>query len=157
MTSDEGCHSLQVNPFRSKQNCSRQHFCCYLHLSKKIRLDVSCESSAEQRIYMKYQVLFPLKYQYSRLSSAALVIHALCLRDNFLQSYSPQRCKARIRFILYILYYKVFCSSCCQIGHDLIDPVKSSPEEIKTTASICKCILCDDGSAACSGTDASMQ
>ena len=34
----------------------------YLHLSKKIRLDVSCEFSAEQRIYMKYQVLFPLKY-----------------------------------------------------------------------------------------------
>ena len=39
----------------------------------------------------------------------------------------------------------------------MIDPVKSSPEQIKTTASICKCILCDDGSAACSGIDASMQ
>ena len=40
---------------------------------------------------------------------------------------------------------------------DLIDRVKSSPEQIKITASICKHILCDDGSAACSGKDASMQ
>ena len=33
----------------------------YFYLSKKIRLDVSCESSAVQRIQMKYQVLFSLK------------------------------------------------------------------------------------------------
>ena len=32
-----------------------------LLLLKKIRLDVSCESSAEQRIHMIYQVLFSLK------------------------------------------------------------------------------------------------
>ena len=43
------------------------------------------------------------------------------------------------------------------MGHDLIDDVKSSPEKIKITASICKHILCDDGSASCSGIDASMQ
>ena len=35
--------------------------------------------------------------------------------------------------------------------------VKSSPEQIKITASICKHILCDDGSASYSGIDASMQ
>ena len=35
-------------------------------------------------------------------------------------------------------------------GHDLVDRAKSSPEQIKMTASICKHILCDDGSAACS-------
>ena len=33
----------------------------YFHLSKKIRMDVSCESSALQRIHMKYQVLFSQK------------------------------------------------------------------------------------------------
>ena len=30
----------------------------YFYLSKEIRLDVSCVSSARQRIHMKYQVLF---------------------------------------------------------------------------------------------------
>ena len=62
-----------------------------------------------------------------------------------------------IRYILYILYFKVYNSSCSQVGHDLIDRVRSSPEQIKITASICKHTLCDDGSAACSGIDASMQ
>ena len=33
----------------------------YFYLLKKIRLDFSCESSAEQRIHMKHQVLFSLK------------------------------------------------------------------------------------------------
>ena len=61
-----------------------------------------------------------------------------------------------IRFILYILYYKVYNLSCCQVGHDLTDRVKSSPEQIKITASVCKHILCDDGSASYSGIDASM-
>ena len=30
----------------------------YFYLLKKIRLDISCESSAYQRIHIKYQVLF---------------------------------------------------------------------------------------------------
>ena len=64
-----------------------------------------------------------------------------------------RRCKTRIRLILHILYHN---SSCSQVGHDLIDRVKCSPEQIKVTASICKHILCDDGSAAFSGIDASM-
>ena len=59
--------------------------------------------------------------------------------------------------IRYILYNKVYNSSCSQVGHDLTDRVKSSPEQIKITASIYKRILCDDRSAACSGIDASMQ
>ena len=33
----------------------------YFYLLKKIRLDVSCESSVQQRIHVKYQVLFSLK------------------------------------------------------------------------------------------------
>ena len=31
------------------------------YLSKKIKLDFSCESSAYQKIHMKHQVLFSLK------------------------------------------------------------------------------------------------
>ena len=55
------------------------------------------------------------------------------------------------------LYYKVYNSSCTQVGHDLIDRVKSSPEQIQITVSIYKHILCYDGSAACYEIDASMQ
>ena len=33
----------------------------YFYISKEIRLDVSCESSALHRIHMKYKVLFSLK------------------------------------------------------------------------------------------------
>ena len=43
------------------KNCSRQHFNFYFYLLKKIRLNGSCESSALQRIHMKYQVLLSLK------------------------------------------------------------------------------------------------
>ena len=68
-----------------------------------------------------------------------------------------QRCQTCIRVILYILYYKVYNSSCNQVGHDLIDHVQSLPEPIKVTASRCNNILCDDGSASCSGIDTSMQ
>ena len=39
----------------------RHNFLVYLYLSKKIRLDVSSESSARQRIHLKHQVLFSLK------------------------------------------------------------------------------------------------
>ena len=70
---------------------------------------------------------------------------------------SGQRRKTRIRFLQHIPYYKVYNSSCSQVGHDLADRVKSLPEQIKITASICEHILCDDGSAACSALDASMQ
>ena len=83
-----------------------------------------------------------------------------CHRDMIASLTVPcpsQRCKTRIQFILYIPYYKVYNWSCSQVGHDLIDPIKSSPEQIKITASICKHILCDDGSAARSGIVASMQ
>ena len=66
-----------------------------------------------------------------------------------------QRCKTRFWFILYIVYFKVYNSS--WVEHDLIDCIKSSPEQIKITVSICKYILCDDGSGACSGINALMQ
>ena len=51
----------------------------YSYLSKKRRLDVSCESSAKQRIHLKHQVSFSLKNneKYLWMLSAAVVIYAL--------------------------------------------------------------------------------
>ena len=43
------------------KNCSRRHFISYFYLLKKIRPNFSCESSAQQRIHLKHQVLFSLK------------------------------------------------------------------------------------------------
>ena len=63
---------------------------------------------------------------------------------NKLEISLSQKCKTRMWYIQYILYYKVYNSSCSQVGHDLIDRVKSSPDQIKITVSICKYILCDD-------------
>ena len=51
----------------------------YLYCSKKIKLDFSCESSAQQRIHLKHQVLFSLKSNEKHLQmlSVAVVIGAL--------------------------------------------------------------------------------
>ena len=44
------------------KDCNRQHFdVFYFYLSTKTRLDVSCESSARQRIHMKYCLIFSIK------------------------------------------------------------------------------------------------
>ena len=57
----------------------------------------------------------------------------------------------------YILYFKVYNLSCNQLGHDLVGCVQSLPNRIKVTASICKLVLCDNGTASCSGIDVLMQ
>ena len=50
------------NPLSANHNCSRRHSKIFFHcFSKKIRLDISCQSSARQRIHMKHQALFSLK------------------------------------------------------------------------------------------------
>ena len=54
------------------KNCSRRHF-NFLRLSfEKIRLDFSCESSSEQRIHLKHQVLFSLK------NNEKLIMNVVC-------------------------------------------------------------------------------
>ena len=66
-----------ASPFNhcANQNCSRQHFYYfYFYLLKKITLDVSYESSAMQRIHMKYQVLFSLKNSEKIFMSSAAVV-----------------------------------------------------------------------------------
>ena len=57
----------------------------------------------------------------------------------------------------YIPYHKVYNLSCDQVGHDLIGRVQSLPNQTKVTASICKHLLCDNGTATCSGIDVLMQ
>ena len=48
----------------------------YFYLSKKIRLDVPCESSAKQRIHMKYQALF-----YQKKNEKIFKTVVCCIRD----------------------------------------------------------------------------
>ena len=43
------------NSYSADHNCSRRHSQIFLHCSsEKIRLDISCESSAGQRIHIKH-------------------------------------------------------------------------------------------------------
>ena len=62
-------------------DCSRRQSGIFFHcFSEKIRLDISCESSARQRTSMKHQALFPLKVlekKIIKVLSAAVVIGAL--------------------------------------------------------------------------------
>ena len=50
--------------------------CFYFYRLKKIRLDVSCESSSMQRIHMIYQVLFSLK-----INEKVFINVVCCSRD----------------------------------------------------------------------------
>ena len=62
-----------------KQKIAADTLNFYFYLSKKTRLDISCESSAYQRIHLKHQVLFSLKNNEKifMMSSASVVIGAL--------------------------------------------------------------------------------
>ena len=48
--------------------------CFYIVFSEKIRLDISCESSAKQRIRMKHQALFPNKDKSEKINVSSAVI-----------------------------------------------------------------------------------
>ena len=52
-----------------------------IYLTKKIKLDVSWESSAKQRIHMKYQVLFSLKNNEKLLKTVVCCILIGHFRD----------------------------------------------------------------------------
>ena len=51
----------------------------YLYLSKKIRLDASSESSAQQRIHLKHHVLFSLKNNEKNIYECRLLQSRLAL------------------------------------------------------------------------------
>ena len=50
-----------VSPLKHQTKIAADILIFYFYLSKKIRLDVSSESSAKQRIHLKHQVLLSLK------------------------------------------------------------------------------------------------
>ena len=66
--------------------CDRSSLSFYFYLLREIRLDVSCDSSAQQRIHVKYQVLFSLKNnkKCSRLPPAAVMIDTLRVKSPFM-------------------------------------------------------------------------
>ena len=74
-------HSRHLTLEMQNKNCSRRNFIYifYFYVSKKIGFDVSCNSCVQQRIHMKYQVLFSLKNNEKalRMPSDAVVIGAL--------------------------------------------------------------------------------
>ena len=56
--------TLKVPIMTAADDIHKYLFSCF---SEKIRLDVSCESSARQRIHMKHQALFSLKDKSKKL------------------------------------------------------------------------------------------
>ena len=58
MNLDSHKHILLTLKAPSKIAADDTFIIFYFYLSKKIRLDVSCESSAKQVIHIKYQSLF---------------------------------------------------------------------------------------------------
>ena len=50
---------IHLNPLSANHDCSRRHSYILFHcFTEKISPDISCESSARQRIHMKHQALF---------------------------------------------------------------------------------------------------
>ena len=67
--------------FLSKIAANNILFFFFFYFLEKIRTDISCESSAQQMIHMKCQVLFSLKNKNEiKMSFAAVVIRALRLK-----------------------------------------------------------------------------
>ena len=64
---------LSINALSASHDCSRQHSWIFFHcFSEKIRLDVSCESSARQRIHTKNHALFSSKDKSKQLKCRLL-------------------------------------------------------------------------------------
>ena len=72
-----------VKPQSANHDCSRRHSEIFFHcFSEKIRLDVSNESSARQRIHMKNQALFSSKDKSKELKCHLLQFLFGALRVN---------------------------------------------------------------------------
>ena len=69
--------------FKLTHECSRLQSLIYFHcFSEKIRLDISCESSARQRIHMKHQALFSSKDK-SKQNKNVVCCNFSCLQNMF--------------------------------------------------------------------------
>ena len=72
-------------PESAKRNCSRRQS-IYYYFNEKIRLDISCESSAWQTIHMKCQAEFSPEKKIN-MSSAAVVIRTLGIKSSLILVY----------------------------------------------------------------------
>ena len=62
LTTNHKLTEIYLEPLKCQTKISAEDILnFYFYLLKKIRLDFSCESFAQQRIHMKHQVLFSLK------------------------------------------------------------------------------------------------
>ena len=73
--------TLKAAQSQMQQTTFINTFHCF---SEKIRLDVSSESSARQRIHMKYQALFSSKDKTKKLKCCLLQILFGALRVNYI-------------------------------------------------------------------------
>ena len=84
--------------------CSRRHSIFFF---REKSLDISCESSAKQTIHMKCQYLFSLKNKNKKMSSAAVVVCALRLKNA--KNYTmPQICRKWWRIEKKYNYHKFY-------------------------------------------------
>ena len=73
-------------PITTAADAIHKYFFIFFSYSEKIRLDVSSESSARQRIHMKNQALFSWKDIIKKLKCLLLQFLLGTLRINFVQS-----------------------------------------------------------------------
>ena len=84
------CLSDKPEPLKGQAKLQQTTLLLFLPLPfEENKLDVSCESSAKQRIHMKYQELFCFSMKkYSRLSSSPVLIGTLIVNTEVLFVYA---------------------------------------------------------------------
>ena len=93
-----------------------------------------------------------------RLTQEELLEEAKVTEELNLMSLGKAEGASRVTSSVHIFYITRYTNlSCNQVGQDLIGRVQSLPNRIKVTASICKHVLCDNGTSSCSGVDVLMQ
>ena len=73
----------------------------YFYLSKKIRLDFSCESSAWQRIHLKHQVSFSLK------NSEKILMNVVCCSHDW-------HLKVKLKLLFVLGKFMICCICFCK-------------------------------------------
>ena len=74
-------HSTLKAPFTTAAHDIYEYF--FIIFSEKIRLDISCESSARQRIHMEHQATFPYKDKSKKIKCRLLQFLFGALRVNY--------------------------------------------------------------------------
>ena len=87
----------------------------FIVFEKKIRLDISCESSARQRIHMKHQALFPSKAKSRKIKCRLLQFLFGAIRVNCL-------------FITSEMHIRFRCAVTFNLGPYLFDMMAFAPK-----------------------------